>query len=84
MIMDYLVKKLINFHRNLFCLRYKALEIKWFQIWNVITNVENTRHMRKFGDELLELFTFFVVKIVFNEVPFAKKCLCDDIQVGFV
>jgi hypothetical protein len=63
---------------------HKAFKIKWFQIWNVITNVENTRHMCKFGNEVLELFTFFVVKIVFNEVPFAKKCLCDDIQVGFV
>jgi hypothetical protein len=40
--------------------------------------------VRKFGDEVFELFTFFFVEIIFNEVPFAKKRLCDDIQVGFV
>jgi hypothetical protein len=40
--------------------------------------------MHKFGNEVLELFTFFVVEIIFNEIPFPKKRLCDDIQVGFV
>jgi hypothetical protein len=60
------------------------LEIKWFQIWNKITDVESPPYMHQFGHKIIELFMFVVVKTIFSEIPSCEQHLCHDIQDSFV